>query len=89
MSRSVSTATNLTGEDNADAHLKRQVMGREVVGRFLPTQVVCPRFSYGTIGRSLSYDDHTAVELGRDEFFHRCGASIELGFELGFIQMRI
>jgi secondary thiamine-phosphate synthase enzyme len=22
---------NLTGEDNADAHLKRQVMGREVV----------------------------------------------------------
>lgn len=24
-------AHNLTGEDNADAHLKRQVMGREVV----------------------------------------------------------
>jgi len=22
---------NLTGEDNADAHLKRQIMGREVV----------------------------------------------------------
>ena len=25
-------AHNRTGEDNADAHLKRQVMGREVVG---------------------------------------------------------
>lgn len=24
---------NRTGEDNADAHLKRQIMGREVVGR--------------------------------------------------------
>src|SRR5262249_319636 len=24
-------AHNLTGEDNADAHLKRQIMGREVV----------------------------------------------------------
>ena len=29
---SLSSAThNLTGEDNADAHMKRQVMGREVV----------------------------------------------------------
>ena len=30
-SRSRSIATTDTGEDNADAHLKRQVMGREVV----------------------------------------------------------
>ena len=29
--RPLATSHNRTGEDNADAHLKRQVMGREVV----------------------------------------------------------
>ena len=34
---------NLTGEDNADAHLKRQVMGREVV-----VAVTAGRLDFGT-----------------------------------------
>jgi secondary thiamine-phosphate synthase enzyme len=34
---------NLTGEDNADAHLKRQVMGREVV-----VAITAGRLDFGT-----------------------------------------
>ena len=36
-------AMNITGEDNADAHLKRQVMGREVV-----VAVTAGRLDFGT-----------------------------------------
>src|SRR5438067_816812 len=31
---------NRTGEDNADAHLKRQIMGREVVVAVIPDQML-------------------------------------------------
>jgi secondary thiamine-phosphate synthase enzyme len=33
---------NLTGEDNADAHLKRQIMGREVV-----VAITCGKLDFG------------------------------------------
>ncbi|GIV83624.1 MAG: hypothetical protein KatS3mg052_0631 [Candidatus Roseilinea sp.] len=39
---------NLTGEDNADAHLKRQVMGREVV-----VAVTDGRLDFGPVGADL------------------------------------
>jgi thiamine phosphate synthase YjbQ (UPF0047 family) len=39
---------NRTGEDNADAHLKRQVMGREVV-----VAVTNGRLDFGTWERIL------------------------------------
>ena len=40
---------NRTGEDNADAHLKRQIMGREVV-----VAVTSGRLDFGCPGRELS-----------------------------------
>jgi thiamine phosphate synthase YjbQ (UPF0047 family) len=40
---------NRTGEDNADAHLKRQIMGREVV-----VAVTNGRLDFGTSERILS-----------------------------------
>ncbi len=39
---------NLTGEDNGDAHLKRQIMGREVV-----VAVTAGRLDFGPVGADL------------------------------------
>jgi secondary thiamine-phosphate synthase enzyme len=52
---------NRTGEDNADAHHKRQVMGREVVGLTAPDPA--PKGSRGHRGDSQCRDPTAAVAL--------------------------
>ena len=57
---------NRTGEDNADAHLKRQIMGREVV-----VAVTNGRLDFGTWERIFYGDSTAAVEAGAGQD-HRC-----------------
>jgi thiamine phosphate synthase YjbQ (UPF0047 family) len=50
---------NRTGEDNADAHLKRQFIGREVV---MPDQIL----KLGTFGISIWWDIYFLSEAEQD-----------------------